>query len=155
MKKNLYRCVYPILSKCHFFYIYILSSFIHVQEECTGGWLAGVRGQTKKVASHCTNSNIKFDHKVYIFTALTGWAAEMQEKAGGTLKRIQSEVVSLMRHQGEWHVPALKSDFFFVTYVTLWSLHILHGVYKDVRCGKNQWTTKKKQLYCINFIFRR
>lgn len=81
-----------------------------MQEECTGGWLDGVRGKTKRLHPTVQIQTSSLTIK-YIFLQRYRVGSWDAEKAGGTLKRIQSKVVSLMRPQGEWHVPALKSDF--------------------------------------------
>lgn len=97
--------------------------------------------QTSYIATVQKTEHHVWSHRIYFYNA-SGSADEMAEKYKIVMtffsfsvrlctkssepnllsasvfrsngNRIQFKLASLMRHQGEWHVPALKSDFFFL-----------------------------------------
>lgn len=150
MKKNLYRCLYFILSKCQFFcgVIWILTnSFVCRKRVKVDEWIWIFKIKKKKKVVSLYKLKQVGSYSIYFYNII-GQAVEIKktteiqillpffsflvrvhsESSGhvsgllssllspdlaqiGDRKRVQSKLVSLMRHQGERHVPALKSDF--------------------------------------------
>lgn len=71
-------------------------------------------------------------------------------------KRVHFELVSLIRHQGERHVPALKSDFFFSLCDLCDFIKLAYFTQCLQRCAlwEKSINYKKKKKKCINFNFR-